>query len=209
MFSIIISLTSAPTHEPTSSNSKLKGVWFDNVAGSSSTAVEQISPSEGRRRGAAQAQETIEAYRQGSLDEERSSEELQEANTIVASLWNYLKPKVIAPRLMDDPNIVDPYAHVRGVDPDPYVGHNVFVFQDENGFKSIDKTEQALLRFNEPDLFSQNKGFTPFVEPETDSEFGDTPPSLTDDYSTIVDDNSVSGFNPEDPEISEVIDNWS
>ena len=40
-------------------------------------------------------EEGIEAYRQGSLDEERSSEELQEANTIVASLWNYLKPKVI------------------------------------------------------------------------------------------------------------------
>ena len=187
-------------------NQKGREAWIPSN-GSSSTAVEQVSPSVGKRRAPGRADEVFEAYRRDSLDEDRASEELAESVNTVTNFWNYFKPKVIPPRFMDDPAYVDPYAHIRTVDQDPYVGQNVFVFQDENGFKSIDKNEQALLRFNEHNLDSVNKGFTPFVEPDNASELGDVPPSLTDDNSTILDDNSVIGDDG-DSVLSEVVGNF-
>lgn len=201
-------LPSAPTHEPTSveSKGKYREAWIPSN-GSSSTAVEQVSPSVGKRRAPGRADEVFEAYRRDSLDEDRASEELADSVKTVTNFWNYFKPKVIPPRFMDDPAYVDPYAHIRTVDQDPYVGQNVFVFQDENGFKSIDKNEQALLRFNEHNLDSINKGFTPFVEPDNASELGDVPPSLTDDNSTILDDNSVVGDDG-DSVLSDVVGNF-
>nr|YP_009493185.1 hypothetical protein [Ganoderma calidophilum]AWJ63980.1 hypothetical protein [Ganoderma calidophilum] len=193
-------LPSAPTHEPTNSKGKFTEAWV-NPEGSSSSAIQQISPSVGRRKGASQAQETLETYRRDSLEEERTFGDWSESVNTVAnfSIWDYIRPKLIPPRPSHDPNFVDVFeqARVRSTKYDPdmntFAGRNVYISQDENGFTPDDKNEQALLGLINKDW--SKTAPLPFVEPDSDTEsdYGDVPPSLTDDNSSIVDDNSSIG----------------
>nr|YP_010561548.1 hypothetical protein OSR58_mgp42 [Ganoderma flexipes]UYX56919.1 hypothetical protein [Ganoderma flexipes] len=190
-------LPSAPTHQPTGpgSGQQVRETWVSGLAegSSSSTSVEQVSPSVGKRRATGdQSEDVLVNYARTSLDEDRAAGDLQETVSTFSHFWNYIQPKIVAPKpvVQENHTYVDPYAHVRN---DPYLGQNVYPVINDWGYKTNRKEEVALLRLTNQFDAGEQMDLTPFVEPDSDSEYGDTPPSLTSDNSTIVDDNSVVG----------------
>ena len=205
-------LPSAPTHQPVGpgSGQRAREAWTAPVnaqASGSSTTFDQESPTLLKRRGRDQADEVLGNYSRVSLDEERVSSEQQEAVNSIVNFWDWFKPKLIAPKVQ--PQYHDPYADVRsdpylydisqGKTDDPYSGQNVWPVQSEWGYKTSDKSEQAILRLVNQFDAGEDMSLDYFSGTETSSELGDVPPSLTADNSSISDNTSEAGDLPVDP----------
>ena len=76
-----------------------------------------FSPTISKRKGKEQSQEVLGEYSRGSMEAERVEVEQQEAVNSIVNFFNWIRPKVVAPK-EQTVQYTDPYANVRS---DPYL----------------------------------------------------------------------------------------